>query len=426
MSHAITTRNRVRRATKSTAADNGLKLTPESRGSRLPRPWRYLAHPLTAILAVQAGLSVALAWSNTAFADEANYLTIGRQLIGHWLHGTPWPLAYATSGVSGLPYIYPLLGAIANGIGGLVAARILSLIFMLVATWLLYSTASQLFGSTVALFACAFWVAHSPTIQLGAFATFDAMSVSLMALAGWLAVQASARFHRGEFVAAAAVVLALSNLTAYSAIVMDPLLIAFAFLVWLPSMGLKLAASCTAWFIAAFAVTFGIIMTVAKSWQGIMVTVFARAILAGAYATPLHVFEDSWTYTGLILILGIIGTVISIGRETRLRTLLIAGLAAAALVVPLAQAHETTAVSLKKHLAYGAWFAAMAAGYACYKLIERTELRRPTAVICCSLAFAYPLANGWWAAWEWYHSWYNSTSLISAVKRVSGQTGGAI
>ena len=69
---------------------------PAARTSRLPplgqRPRRrILVHPLTAICAVQAALSLSLVWSNTAFADEAQYLSSGQLEWAHWLHGASCP-----------------------------------------------------------------------------------------------------------------------------------------------------------------------------------------------------------------------------------------------------------------------------------------------------------------------------------------------
>ena len=417
----------VRRAPMTTVAIPDSEVSPAS-ASLTPRTPRFalsrLLHPLTAILAAQAGLSLSLVWSNTAFSDEADYLALGRELIGYWLHGTPWRPQYAHTAISGSPFLYPPLGGMANGLGGLIGARILSLIFMLGSTVLLYSAASRLFDGRTGLFAAALWVVHSPTIQLGAFATFDAMSVSLTAFAGWLIVQTRYRDHCGEFVAVSGAVLALANATAFSGIAMDPLVIAFAFLVWLPAMGGKRAISCTAWLAGACAAAFSLIMTLTKCWGDIVTTVFSRAILTGDYSSPLHVFQDSWTYTGLITILAVVGAVAAINTDTRSRGLLVASLAFAALVIPVAQAHEGTAVSLKKHLAYGAWFAVIAAAYGCHKMTERVSLGRMAALICCAVAFMYPAVNGWWSAWAWYHSWYNADSLIAAEKialpKVSG------
>ena len=54
--------------------------------------------------------------------------------------------------------LYPPLGALADSVGGLAGARILSLGFMLVASALLWRTASRLFDRRAAFFATAMWV----------------------------------------------------------------------------------------------------------------------------------------------------------------------------------------------------------------------------------------------------------------------------
>src|ERR1700678_673716 len=105
---------------------------------------------LLAILAVQAALSLRLVKADTAFEDEATYLWAGHLEWAHLLHGTPVPLF--PSYFSGSPVIYPPLGALADSLGGLTAARILSLVFMLGATVTLWSTADRLYGRRAAVF----------------------------------------------------------------------------------------------------------------------------------------------------------------------------------------------------------------------------------------------------------------------------------
>ena len=104
-------------------------------------PW-----PLLAVLTVQAALSGSLVRTRTAFGDEALYLSAGHLEWSHWLHGTQIP-AYQTW-FSGAPVIYPPLGAIADSLGGLAAARLLSLVFMLGVTWFAWSTAARLLAVT--------------------------------------------------------------------------------------------------------------------------------------------------------------------------------------------------------------------------------------------------------------------------------------
>ena len=96
--------------------------------------------PLIAVLAVQAILSLRLTWSNTAFQDEGLYLRAGHLEWARWLHHAPIP--DFPSYFSGAPVIYPPLGAVADSLGGLAAARVLSLGFMLGVTSLLWATAS--------------------------------------------------------------------------------------------------------------------------------------------------------------------------------------------------------------------------------------------------------------------------------------------
>src|SRR5215475_14844154 len=100
-------------------------------------PW-----PLLTVLAVQTALSGSMVRARTAFGDEALYLSAGHLEWSHWWHGTQIP-AYETW-FSGAPVIYPPIGAIADSLGGLAAARLLSLVFMLGVTSFLWSTAIRL------------------------------------------------------------------------------------------------------------------------------------------------------------------------------------------------------------------------------------------------------------------------------------------
>ena len=147
--------------------------------------------PLLAVLAVQAALSLRLVRADTAFQDEATYLWAGHLQWAHWLHGTslpPFPTYF-----SGAPVVYPPVGALADSIGGLAAARTLSLVFMLAATVLVWATAGRLYGRLAAFFAAALFAVSGPTLHLGSFATYDALSVALVALAAWCVVRAGVR-----------------------------------------------------------------------------------------------------------------------------------------------------------------------------------------------------------------------------------------
>jgi hypothetical protein len=249
----------------------------EPTASRSSAWWRLLLHPLAAICAVQAALSLSLVWSNSAFADEAYYLYVGHLEIATWLHGASLPQALFERNLSGSPVIYPPIGAVADSIGGLGAARILSLGFMLGATVLLYCTSSRLFGRTAAIAASTLWSVTEPAIRL-AFATYDPMSVCLTALSVWLTVEAGYRHRRHMLVLASSASLALAAAAAYSGIVMVPVVLVLAFTVWLPRMPTRQVVSCVALAAVGWLVFFGMLITFSRSWPGLIDTVLNRAI----------------------------------------------------------------------------------------------------------------------------------------------------
>src|SRR5690242_8006060 len=140
--------------------------------------------PLVVVLIVQTLLSVRLVGADTAFQDEGTYLWAGHLEWAHLLHGTPLP-PFA-SYFSGAPVIYPPLGALADSVGGLAGARLLSLVFMLASTALGWDVTRRLWGRRAAFFAAALFAVLGSTLHLGAFATYDAMALFLLALATWL------------------------------------------------------------------------------------------------------------------------------------------------------------------------------------------------------------------------------------------------
>jgi putative flippase GtrA/GT2 family glycosyltransferase len=378
--------------------------------------------PIAAICAVQAGLSLTLVWSNTAYIDEADYLWVGRLELAHWLHGTSWPSAYAYHLFSGSPLVYPPLGALADSADGLAGARLLSLAFMLTATVLLYLTASRLIGRTGALFAAALWAVSEPAMRL-TFATFDPLAVLLTTLSAWLIVQAGWRRHRGELVAAAAVALALANVTAYSSIVIDPVVIAFAFLVWRTRVPVQQSLSCTAWLAGAWAFSFGLLMTASHSWAGLSSTVFSPN--TAGYQAVSPVLSEIWGYSGLIIGLAAIGAIVTLRSGSRNHAALLGGLCLVIFVLLLL--HGQTPWTVDGHLAYGIWFAAIAAGYACSRLIRWFPgSRRQSIAFCCAAALAYPAVTNWQSAWERYHAWPDSAAFVSAFSKYAGKTQGTI
>jgi 4-amino-4-deoxy-L-arabinose transferase-like glycosyltransferase len=385
--------------------------------------WRYIPSwwPLLAVLAVQAGLSLRLVRADTAFQDEAAYLWAGHLEWAHWLHGAPVPPF--SSYFSGSPAIYPPIAAMADAIGNLTASRILSLFFMLGATALLWGAADRLYGHRAAFFAAALFAALGPTLHLGAFATYDAMSVFLVALAAWCVIRAPDSGDATGRMVAAGVALALANATAYSSALFDPIVALLALLTAFPKPGGKTAARRIAILLVVVVtlLLIGLLIGGGSYLHGIRETTLERA--SGAASAP-SVLADAWSWTGIVLILSVGGVVASvIGRQGRTRTWLLVLLTLAAILGPLEQANLHTAASLNKHVGLGAWFAAVAAGYAVDKFVMSAAAGRTRALtaVASVLALVFPLSLGISQSWAFSTSWANASSFIAIFRPLADQ-----
>ena len=382
--------------------------------------------PLLAVLAVQAVLSIRLVHANTAFEDEATYLWAGHLEWAHWLHGTPIP--HFSAYFSGAPVIYPPIVALADSIGGLTAARILSLLFMLGATTLLWSVTTRLYGRRAAFFAAALFAVLGPTLHLGAFATYDAMSLFLVALASWLVISAGDKGDATGRMVIAGLVLALANAAAYSSALFDPVVALLVPLTAFPEPGRRTAFR-RFWIFIVVLVTpllLGLLIGGSSYLGGIERTTFAR--VAGA-ASPLTVLDDSWSWAGLIVVVAVCAVVISvISRQGRARTWLLAVLAVAAILGPLDQARLDTVASLNKHVGLGAWFAAIAAGYAVDWFVAAAPAGRNRVVTCgaCVVALAFPISLGASQSRAFSTNWPNATSFIAILRPLVDNSNGRL
>ena len=398
--------------------------------TRWPRP----AWPLLAVLAVQAALSLRLVWSNTAFQDEALYLWAGHLELAHWLHGTAIPAFPAF--LSGSPVVYPPLGAMADSIAGLAAARILSLAFMLAATGLLWATVTRLYGRRPAFFSCAAFATLGVTLRLGAFATYDPMSLSLLALAAWCAVRAGERQKSSGWLVATAAMLALANATKYASALFDPVV---AGLVVCTSCRLVTAKQSLGRAATMLCYTAGIMVFIFSLGGSEYLTAVTQSTLARVNSADSvsAVVAQSWRLTGVVVILAFTGAALSLAAERGWPDRLLIWLAAgAALLVPLSQARIHTTTSLDKHLAFGAWFAAIAAGYAVDRLISWAQPHRASrawwrpatwiAPAACVLLLAVPARIGIIQAPALFRTWPNSAALISTLSRLVPRTAGPV
>ncbi len=368
--------------------------------------------PLLAVLAVQVTLSLRLVWSNTAFQDEALYMRAGHLEWARWLHQAPIPDFPAY--FSGAPVIYPPLGAVADSAGGLAAARLLSLGFMLGVTGLLWATASRLYGRRAALLAAGLFATVAGVQFLGAFATFDAMALFLLALAAWLGVRAADYPFRTRTVllVAAGVILAAANATKYATALFAPVVLAIvAVTVWRRRGGVAWLAALLAVLCSWLTLTGLAIAAGGRDyWRGITASTLGRP---QADVPVMAVLRSAYIWTSLILLLAVLGAVLAVRTERRGR-LLPAGLAAAALLAPVAQARLHTTVGLQKHVVFGAWFAAIAAGYAMARLSRVDPGHGWAAVMALPIA-ASTLFGSLGQAAGLYGVWPNATDMIRVL-----------
>jgi hypothetical protein len=357
------------------------------------RRWARWA-PLVLIMGAQTALTARLIGVSTASGDEGRYIYAGHQLIYELWHGGGSP--YYETYFSGAPVIYPILAALADHVGGLVAVRLMSLQFMLTATALLFGTGRRLFGYWPGVAAAGLFAGLGLTQDLGALGTHDAMSLMLIAAAAYCAVRTGDREpHASRWLVLVPVTLLAANATKYATLVFDPVIIGLAALqvsdVGWRRVGQRAAAlSVTTAALLALAVVLA-----GKAYlNGILFSTLDRK--AGSWAVfaavrvPAHtIVADSWDWVGLVIALGAAGLAVALAvpQERRRHGPLLALLVFAGILVTAESLHLHTVESMRKHDDIGIWFTCMAAGY----LLARPSAMARGKAARVALAAAVPV-----------------------------------
>lgn len=327
------------------------------------------------ILVAQSIFSLILI-SRPVVQDEATYIDAGNAEIAHWLHGAP-TLPYAQF-LSGSPALYPPLSATVANSGGLVATRLMSLCFMLVTTGLLWSVARRLLGGLVPVYAAALFAATASVQYLGALATYDALALMLLATAGWCAIRAAEASSRARIVllAVMCLLMLLANATKYASALWDPVLVAMAGLAEARRQGWNagLATGAVTGLGALLLLAIAGLAAGPAYWKGILFSTLNRTANSGMSAATILASAAGWV--GVIAVLAVAGAIL-LSRTPAEPPLKALGwvLAAAVFLAPLDQARIGVIVSLFKHVGFGAWFAAIPAGYAVCVLLAAVAAR---------------------------------------------------
>jgi hypothetical protein len=358
-------------------------------------PWERLWWvPLAFILVAQAVLSGRLATS-TVTLDEGRYIYAGHALIYELLHGGGSP--YYETYFSGAPIIYCPLAAMADHLGGIVAVRLMSLVFAMGATVLLFSTTRRLFGYWAACAASGLFAALGLTYFVSTYANYDALALMLMGLAAYCAV----RSRESSWFLLLPLTLLAANATKYATLLFDPVIVALAAL-QLAGFGWRpVARRVVVLGLATVSLLgFGIYLAGTAYLKGILFSTLARhtgasTLLGATYKTTPQVVHESWQWIGVVVVLGMLSPLLAVlGGKDRKRRLTLLGLVlVAGLLVTLEAIHLHSDESMNQHDDFSAWFACIAAGYALTAMPRLVAFRVVKAALA-TLAVACIILTG--------------------------------
>lgn len=352
------------------------------------RGWlRWL--PLAVIVVAQALLCARLIPTSYASGDEGRYIYAGHQLIYELWHGGGSP--YYENYFSGAPVIYPVLAAMADSVGGLTAVCLMSTVFMAVVTTMLFMVTRELFGYWSAIFASGLFAGLGLTQDLGALATYDAMSLMLISIAAYAAVRAGGT-GQTRWLLTIPAILFLANATKYLTIIFDPFVIALAS--WQVSGWKALLKRITALGLATLTLdALGLFLAGVAYVRGLLFSTLARkagtaAVFAAVKVANPIIIGDTWKWIGPILGAAVLALLIAVFSKRDAKTITILGLLiVAGMIVTVEGLHLHTVESMRKHDDFSAWFACAANGSMVPRLRVRNLLSRAAPVlIACAVA----------------------------------------
>jgi 4-amino-4-deoxy-L-arabinose transferase-like glycosyltransferase len=203
--------------------------------------------------------------------------------------------------------------------------------------------------------------------DLGAFATYDAMAIFCLASAFWLGIRgAHARNPSATVVLyfGCAGMLAMGDAVKYASALWNPVVVIVVAAVAWRLRGRRMEAVATA---GALIAVLGVVLALAVKvggpayWHGIQFTTLSRSVYNNGTESRTSVFWLGFTYGWVVIVLAVAAFIFKV-RAGWPSVLMFGALAAGTLAAPLNQARIDTYTSLYKHVAFGAWFGAIAAG----------------------------------------------------------------
>ena len=375
--------------------------------------WAHL--PLLWLLTLQGAVTLVIL-RNTAFQDEALYLYAGRQIMTALRTSSPLidPFPHY---LSGDPYFYPLVAGILDAWGGVEAARMLSLVAVMGTTACVYWVAQQLYGRESAIFGAAIFAFTGSALFLARLATFDASCLFLLALSAVVALRGGVT-HTPLVALGIGPPLVLAVLNKYAALLWVPSVLAI--LAWStlhrwgwPQMVLRVGLA-----LGSLLATARLALAVLDDsfLVGLQGSTTSRAI--GHAAPRLDLAREVITVGGIGLGLAFIGCLL-VARRQRLMAVTWAG---SALLAPAYHIYKAEPVSLEKHVAYAAFFAAPVAGYAVARFVN--AYRHPSGrdlvaghnwLPGLALSLLVFMVGTQQATWQ-YHEWGDTTGMVTVMR----------
>lgn len=343
--------------------------------------WLGARLPLTAVLVVQAALWLRPGLNRNACDDEGLYLYMGHRMIDHFMHGTHLqevPGSY----FSGAPGLYPVLGALADTVGGLVAARGLSLAFAMMATIAVYSLGRELFGPVAAMSGALSFVLCGSVIFQSHLATFDAMTMALVASAACVAVRGARRDGLQLSAPLVAVLLAAAGLTKYAGAVYAPVVTALAIAAgWWRWRSILVRRAVFVLVAATVLFTFVLVLWSRELIPGLERTTTKGVIISAAPAS--HFLAQVAEWAGAWLALAVAGAGLRLRRSGRREAAVVVVLLVGSVIGLAGQIGIGEATSPSKHLGFGMVLAAPLIGTLFAETLARKRRIAAVPVVCC-------------------------------------------
>jgi hypothetical protein len=196
----------------------------------------------------------------------------------------------------------------------------------------------------------------------------------------------------------------------------DPTVLCVTFLSSWPEAGRTVAPRRAAFHAGVVVAVLAVLLALGGpgNLTGIRVTTTGRV---HGIDTASLIFADAWSWTAVVMIPALVAAVVCALRQQWPRALLLAVLALSALLAPADQARIATATSLNKHVDFGAWFAAIVAGY----LLG--SVARGRVVLAASLAALIPVTSVGITQAHAMMAWPDVTALVKVVRPMTTHGG---